>query len=433
MTAASRALERVHKRVPQRGTGNEPRAGAVAEPSSRIVHAALRKTTERLAHELSCPGDVVPDWSELEWRMARAAAAIHGVSPLLCAALRWTGPASWERFLHEQRAHTLRRHQELTQSLARLDVRLRAAGIAAVALKGATLHRMGLYAPGERPMADLDMLVREPDLEPAVCVIEALGLTESLRSWRERTFTARSQAPATSLGEHSGRGLKIELHVRICEKLPWRITDITDLVFPADLRPGIQGYASHAALMSHLLLHAAGAVASRTLRLVHLHDLALLAARMAPEAWTEVTAVHADQGGPWWALPPLALTARYYPQAIPPRVLAELTPRCHGLLRHICRSQSLSDVSLSRVWVDAFPGIEWARSAREMLAYVGSRLRPAPDALAYRQDTARTADWAGGSAWYRLSQHQRLLRFITSRPTRPSSMHAVRTALTHPR
>ena len=55
-------------------------------PSLKIVKEGLRRTTEALALELALPqpSDTAPEWSDLEWQLASAAAVAHGVSPLLC-------------------------------------------------------------------------------------------------------------------------------------------------------------------------------------------------------------------------------------------------------------------------------------------------------------------------------------------------------------
>ena len=82
------------------------------------VQAALRKTTELLAHELARPGAQAPEWTESEWRVARAVVAIHGVSGLLAGTLRWQGPADWRLFLEEQRA-------QIAQRLPRIQALLR--------------------------------------------------------------------------------------------------------------------------------------------------------------------------------------------------------------------------------------------------------------------------------------------------------------------
>src|ERR1700730_18850660 len=132
-------------------------------PQPVALEGILRKITERLAEELGSPKQAAPDWSECEWIVARAVAAMHGVSPLLSRALRSQGPAGWSGFLEEQRAHTEKRHLRIEDLLLRLDQRAREAGVAAVALKGVALHAFGVYQAGERPMADVDLLVPPAD------------------------------------------------------------------------------------------------------------------------------------------------------------------------------------------------------------------------------------------------------------------------------
>src|SRR6266700_1682445 len=114
---------------------------AVLPPAA--LQGTLRKITETLAEELACPPRRAPDWSDCEWLIAKAVAAMHGVSPLLSTTLRWQGPADWMTFLEEQRIHTASRHIRVADLLQRIDERGRAEGIAAVALKGAALHAIG--------------------------------------------------------------------------------------------------------------------------------------------------------------------------------------------------------------------------------------------------------------------------------------------------
>jgi len=47
------------------------------------VQSALRTATETFAVELAEPGNSAPAWSDLEWTMAKAAAVLQGVTPLL--------------------------------------------------------------------------------------------------------------------------------------------------------------------------------------------------------------------------------------------------------------------------------------------------------------------------------------------------------------
>src|SRR5579863_9044854 len=118
-------------------------------PPLAAVQAALHRITESLAIGLAGADAGLPAWSELEWRLAPAVAAIHGVSPLLTATLPWQGPPHWASFLAEQRRHTLLRQQRIDEMLARIEAHSRSAGIAVVPLKGAALQRAGVYAAGE--------------------------------------------------------------------------------------------------------------------------------------------------------------------------------------------------------------------------------------------------------------------------------------------
>jgi len=402
-------------------------------PEPTALDRTLRKITEVLAKELACPTQVAPDWSEFEWIVARAVAAMHGVSPLLSRTLRWQGPAGWTGFLEEQRAHTARRHVRIEDLLLRLDRRAREASVAAVALKGAALHALGVYRAGDRPMADVDLLVRPADAHRAVKMLESLGYAGSRKTWKEYVFTSADEWVPVDLGEHSNNGIKIELHERICEKLPWRITDVSEHVFPPQPQPGLNAYPSKASLMIHLLLHAAGSMAVQALRLLHLHDLARLSSQMMAEDWDAVLKAGERGAPPWWAFPPLNLVSRYYPRNIPFWVLAELADKCPYLLERVSRHRTLCDVSFSHLWVDAFPGMEWSQSLPEALEYLASRVRPSAEHIALRARTAKSEAWGSRSRWSHLSQSRRILQWITSRPTRPVTMLAVHAALAQAR
>lgn len=398
-------------------------------PLNEALQGTLRKITERLAAELAKPALVAPDWSPIEWRLARAVAAIHCVSPLLAGSLRWEGPAQWKEFLTVQKAHVAARHRRMQKLLDQIDARSREEGIAMVALKGAALHSMGIYRSGERPMADVDLLVQAADATRTGQVLQSLGFSESFATWKHAVFVPKICKLHAGLGEHAENYLKIELHTRIAEKLPWRVTDVTDAVYPHTPHPGLNAYPSKAALMVHLLIHAAGAMAYRALRLVQLHDIALVASRMAGADWDELANHGQHINTRWWALPPLRLTARYYPEAIPTDVLATLCAHCPATLRHIARHCRLSDVSLSYPWIEAFPGIAWSQSLAELIQYIGGRIWPDKESLHQRDLRVQTDFVASQTQWCQLSQGQRLLRWLTSRQLRVETLHAVRMAL----
>lgn len=402
-----------------------------ADFSISEVAAALRKTTETLARELAQPSNMPPLWTEFEWCIARAVASMHGVSSLLCGGLRWAGPVGWRHFLLEQRDQSVARHLQIAQLLDAIASQARADGVALVALKGAALYARGTYACGQRPMADLDLLVRQEDARAAARVLEACGYEAAVTGRRHEVFQPRNRKTLSGewLGERIDTPVNIELHTRIFEHLPVAAVDITEFLRPAVVHPGLNEYPSPASLMMHLLLHAAGNMRGRALRLIQLHDIALLAADFGFNEWEELLAMRPDKVSLWWALAPLKLTARYYPAALPPSLFARVGADCPRLLEHRARRQHLADVSWSNIRVEAFPGVEWSRSPREALDYMRSRIWPSREALMELRDDAAQIPNGASIPWYGLSHAARILRWVFSRPPRVQTLLPVRAAL----
>jgi hypothetical protein len=401
---------------------------SAAVPSPAELHPTLCRVTEGLARELATPGQAAPDWSDYEWTIARAVAAMHGISPLLARLSRWQGPATWMRFLDEQRAHTRARHRRIQQLLLSIDGKAREMCVAATALKGAALHQVGLYEAGDRPMADVDLLVRPADVERSAALLMALGFRQSAETWKERIFTPVDDSGSAEFGEHAANSLKIELHERICEKLPLYLTDISESIFPLRPAAGLNGYPSNASLMRHLLLHAAGSMAFQSLRILQLHDIALLARRMSDADWHDIAGSRPPHARMWWAYPPLEMTSRYYAATVPMHVVAALKDDCRLVLRALGARKSLVDVSYSYLWVKAFPGIEWSKSIGEFLGFAASRVRPNALHLAHRKQNVASQTWAKHAEWSSISQGRRMLRWLTSRQARPVTMHAIAAA-----
>jgi hypothetical protein len=397
-------------------------------PPLKIVRAGLRRTTEALATELAqAPGGAAPSWSDLEWQLAAAAAAAHGVSPLLCRLSSWQHPA-WRRFLHGQREHVEHRHRRIAALLKRIDAGAYAAGVPVVALKGSALHAIGLYVAGDRPMADIDLLVREHDAAATVGLLHDLGYVESFVQWKHRVFKPVAGEPVAGLGEHRDTPVNIELHTRIQERLPVSTVDITERIHPRAPRAGLNDYPSIGALMSHLLLHAAGNMCGRSLRLLHLNDISLLAARMGTDDWNVLWDGPAGDA-PWWALPPLRMVARYYRGAVPDAVLARLERACPALLRAVSRRQTLTRVSCSELWLHALAGLEWSRSAHDVGHYIRNRVRPSREAIEERADMVRTQLYLRGQHWVTASHGRRVLTWLTRPVPRMDILYAVRAAL----
>jgi len=394
------------------------------------VAAALRKTTESLARELVDPTNQAPSWTEFEWRIARAAAAMQGVSSLLRAGLRWQGPDSWHRFLDEQQHQSILRHLEIKRLLAEIDSLARCEGAAIVALKGAALYGNGIYAAGERPMADIDLLIREEDMRATARLLERCGYEAALASRRHVVFRPRISKGLTGhLGEHIDNPIKIELHTKLAEELPIETVDITRFVLTHST-PGLNPYPSAASLMLHLLLHAANNMRARAVRLIQLHDIALLAPRLRADDWEELLAMRPHGQPLWWAFAPLCLIARYFPAAIPPALSVDRDTMCPWLLRNRARRQLLSDVSWSNLRIAAFPGLEWSRTPLQGLAFIKSRIWPTREARTELSESASHIPGAAAVPWYGISHGARILRWVFTHPPRVQTLLSVRAALT---
>jgi Uncharacterised nucleotidyltransferase len=402
-----------------------------ALPRFAEIEAALCKITETLAGELVAPTNESPLWTEFEWRIARAVAGIHGISTLLHARLLWEGPKGWQTFLREQQEQSVARHEKIIRLLQTIDSQARRENTSIVALKGAALLKKGLYAPGERPMGDIDLLVRADEVVSAARLLEACGYEPAFTSRRHQVFRPLDEKIPIGdmLGEHVDSPIKIELHTRIAESLPVTQVDITQFVLSRTMQAGLNPYPSLGSLMIHLLLHAAGNMRARALRLIQLHDISLLAARFGSTDWAEFLAAFSNDRSLWWAYAPVMLTAQYYPGVIPAGVIERLSLDCPLLLRRFVRHQRLTGVSWSNIRIEAFPGLEWSRTAPEAFEFMRNRIWPSREARLELKDGAAQIPNSSSIPWYGLAHRTRILRWVISRPPRVQTLLSVRAAL----
>jgi len=398
-------------------------------PRFSVVAAALRKTTEHLAAEVVKSTASPPDWSELEWAIARSVAAMQGISALLANNLLWSGPPAWVSFLAEQREQSLLRHARIGSLLEQIDAATRARGIECVALKGAALRALDLYRPGERPMGDVDLLVSSRDMQAISAVMADIDYVEAFEMQRHRVFEPSSKMPAQGYGEHVDNPLKIEIHAIVAERLPVRRVDITARLRSGRMRLGLNNYPDLVSLLLHLLLHAAGNMRAHALRQIQLHDIALVGSLLYERDWGLLLELRHEDEAPWWLYPPLALTARYYPNHIPSEALRAARGACPRILRVAAARQSLTDVSWSNLRIHAFPGIAWSRTPLEAWQFVRSRMLPSRTAVA-ELDMARQAQPQFDAVpWYGVPHGSRILRWLVSRPPRVQTMVSVIAAL----
>jgi len=402
---------------------------AIPLPPFKVLAAALRRTTERLACELADPTDAEPAWNETEWAVARSAAAMQGISTLLAHNLVWAGPPAWLAFLEEQREQSVLRHARIGSLLARIDAAMRDHGVACVALKGASLRALDLYRPGERPMGDIDLLVASADLRRVAVAMADADYVEAFTIQRHRVYEPRHKTAPRGFGEHVDNPLKIEIHTAIAESLPVRSVDITEVLRRGGAAPGLNNYPDLVSLLLHLLLHAAGNMRAHALRHVQLHDIALVASLLYENDWQTLLGRPRDRERRWWLFPPLAFAARYYPTHVPPEVIRTAKAACPPVLRVAAARQSLTDVSWSNLRICALPGLAWSRSPLDAMRFLASRVAPSRRSLAQIEAARRDQPQLDSVPWYGVSHRSRIVRWLFSRPPRVQTIVSVRAAL----
>jgi len=391
-------------------------------PEGAVLQDALRSTTDRLAAELASPLPLAPAWNEFEWRAAMAVAVMQGISGLLARRLVWAGPNLWQAFLAEQAEQGVRREARVRRLLECLND---AAAMPLLGLKGSALLKLDVYAPGERPMSDIDLLVRPEDVDAVGQLIAALGYERGAIKHRHIAYEPLQQRDDRAFGEHEGNPVKIELHQAIAEPLPLREIDITaDLMAPG-AGPGLNPYGSPAALMRHLLLHTAGNLCSRSVRLIQLNDIAALGPRLSASEWVKALAPASDGRPAWWAVPALRLAGRLFPGQLPPPPAA-LLDACPPRLRRASAEQGLADLSLSHLGIPLLPGIDWARGPIEILGLAWQRLnaQEAPQ-LVQRQHSLAASDWTKQARW------RKALSFLRGTPPRAQTLYSLHRALAY--
>jgi hypothetical protein len=400
-----------------------------------VVQAALRLTTDRLAAELASPTDRKPDWNDFEWRTAIGVSVMHGISALLADRLRWTGPPHWQAFLAEQAQQGKLRERKVRALLKRLDEASLRANLPLLAMKGSALLALGLYEPGQRPQSDVDLLARPGDFDATQQLVLDAGYVEGVTIWKHRDYLPLDAPAVPAFGEHEANPIKIELHTSVHERLPVRQVTITAQLFPAQAHPGLNAYPSLAALMRHLLLHAAGNLCGRGIRLIQLHDIAVLAERLNAADWDEALTTASDGLPAWWAVPPLELALRLFPRRWPHEALARARAAaeaaCPGRLRRAALHYRLDDVSMSAYRVPMLPGIEWSHGVTEALQCARMRLHPGREALAQQRRGAASVHAFASSPWTGQPRWKKALRFLLGAPPRVATMYSLRRAMAY--
>jgi len=333
-------------------------------------------------------------WDAADWEAARWAIQVHGIAPLLDRAFEASpnGAALPERlraYLAEQRRLS---GQRVTRLLDELTAILQAASRQAIRvapLKGSLLATNYYDQPGLRPMNDLDLLVHPADEARMLDVLAGLGYRKIARGWKHIALSRSGGAESivSYEGEHPDNPRSVELHVRVAEQF-WGIRyDLTAEIWAGSAPGMLLGVDAQVlqpvALLHHLVVHASSDTIARRLRLLHLYDIALVAARIDRADWDQIVRAAQARREERLVYPALLLTSRYYP-VIPADVLASLRDGVPpALLRH------LDDSALDRLsFCNTAPTTPaeklcWFRPGRERIGAIRHMLFPDPNEMAH--------------------------------------------------
>jgi hypothetical protein len=206
----------------------------------------------------------VPDLGELsgdDWRELDRIAAMHRLQPLLHAR-HGANPALSGAIADGWRAaHRLAAITALSQQadLLRTAALLGAAGFAPVALKGAWLARHAYPEPAQRPMRDIDLLVRREEVLEAFAVLQEAGYSQLMPAEMALADILRLEKHLPPL--RAPGGTSIELHHRLWEpdgRLEHASPAAGEASLVARAVPGANGlrYLAPADLLAHLIVHA---------------------------------------------------------------------------------------------------------------------------------------------------------------------------------
>lgn len=267
-------------------------------------------------------------WGGAEWREAKQAALIHGIAPLLGASPEVerafaAAPEEFRAYLASQAALNAARVARMRGELNSILERAREAGLEVLPLKGAAILLAELLPVEQRPLNDLDFLVRPPGREPFEAILQALDYRLSAESPRHREFKCHrfSTEVAFREGEHPENPILVEVHTWAGQEMFSALrADITAPLWAHGKAPR--------GLLLHLAVHAGANAAKRRLRLIQLIDLARLAPAMVEDDWVWLRdAAQAAQAGAL-AATSLRLAERFAGLRVPP---AAIPPAPHGL------------------------------------------------------------------------------------------------------
>jgi len=181
----------MHKSVYQQlSASNKPLCGKYFFPAEGDVIISILRSTAGLDSNIG----YILQKKQIDWREFKNLISYHELAPLAyTASKRFDSlcPKDLYALLQNTYYHDIARSQKLQQEFRRISEAFNRAGVMVLPIKGMALIYDAYLDFPARPMVDIDILVKEPDIEQGQKILADLGYTRELlgctqRYWREK-------------------------------------------------------------------------------------------------------------------------------------------------------------------------------------------------------------------------------------------------------
>lgn len=306
----------------------------------------LIQITDTIAAWLNEPEPANPHWSPHTWESFRLVCRVHGIAPLLQTKLQtalWVD-SSAKTWLDEQYRFNAQRIARMQAELQAILALFSQHHLAVLPLKGSLVSTQYYPDPGQRPMADLDLLIHPGDFEAATRLLAQLGYQAQVDHWKHTEFVKPENRQVVAREyEHPDNPRKLEVHLHCRESFGGPTVELTDCMWRAAAPGEILGEKTWVvvpeALWLHLLVHATYHWWQGKGRLIQLVDLALVTPQLTdPLPWLKRVEAR-------YTYPALALLQRYFPNRLDPSLVETQSARVSASFRRWVDSLNLVNTS----------------------------------------------------------------------------------------
>ncbi|MCB8988908.1 MAG: nucleotidyltransferase family protein, partial [Ardenticatenaceae bacterium] len=327
----------------------------------------LMAVTNELARWLpGGEGTAVAHWSQAEWEAALWVVYWQNALPWLADRVAEAGiklPEAVNGRLQTINAASRERTKLMLDACVEILAAFRKAGIETILLKGAVLAPLIYPDPYERPLADLDLLIRPQDVAASrEIMLNQLGYRYYSRSAEDEVYL-RGERKANIWAPDNVH--PVEVHFTLREEYAGIGYELAEVMWrESEERPYWQNSTARipnpAALLLHVCAHTTSDWIIQRGRLMHIDDIRQLCAAMQPEDWQKFSQ-HVQPANARFIYPAFAFVSKYADLEIPAETLNSLREDCPQTLLDWLAQTDLGAASESNPTSRSGIGLDIAR------------------------------------------------------------------------